>query len=91
MKTAEFLRIARPAESSQATQILGADVCVFESGDYPIQPSRKTIQTMVVDYRELQPEFVLTHSFLDPYESDRSTANRASLETRYPPVMGELS
>ena len=34
------------------------------------------------EYRELQPEFVLTHSFLDPYNPDHPTANRVTLRTR---------
>jgi hypothetical protein len=91
MKTAEFLKIARRPESTQATQILGAEVCVFDSGDYPIQPSRETIHAMLVDHWELKREFVLTHSFLDLCDSDRSTANGASRETCYPHVTGELS
>ena len=89
MKTAEFLKIARRPESTQATQILGAEVCVFDSGDYAIQSSRETIHAMLVCH--LKREFVPTHSFLDLCDSDRSTANGASRETRYPHVTGELS
>ena len=34
---------------------------------------------MVEEYRALQPEFVLTHSFQDPYNPDHETANRMTL------------
>lgn len=72
----------RTAESTRAAWILGAEVGFFDSGDYPIQPTQATIDAMVAQYRELQPEFVLTHSILDPYNPDHPTANRITLETR---------
>jgi 4-oxalomesaconate hydratase len=80
--TIEQVKEIRRAESTRAAGILGAEVRFFDSGDYPIQPSQETIHRMVVEYRELQPEFVLTHSFLDPYNPDHPAANRISLETR---------
>ena len=72
----------RLAESTRAAGILGAEIRFFDSGDYPIQPTQETIEAMVAEYRELQPVFVLTHSFLDPYNPDHPTANRVTLETR---------
>jgi 4-oxalomesaconate hydratase len=80
--TIERVKEIRRAESTRAAEILGAEIRFFDSGDYPIQPSRETIYAMVVEYRELQPAFVLTHSYLDPYNPDHPTANRISLETR---------
>src|SRR5215467_11735203 len=58
--TIDRVKQIRSAESSQAAQILGAEIRFFDSGDYPIRPSEETIQQMVTEYRELQPEFVLT-------------------------------
>jgi 4-oxalomesaconate hydratase len=72
----------RCAESTRAAGILGAEIRFFDSGDYPIQPTQETIEAMVAEYRELQPEFVLTHSFSDPYNPDHPTANRVTLDTR---------
>jgi 4-oxalomesaconate hydratase len=80
--TVERVKEIRCAESTRAATILGAEIRFFDSGDYPIQPSQETIDAMVGEYRELQPEFVLTHSFLDPYNPDHPTANRVTLETR---------
>src|SRR6202167_3177863 len=80
--TIERVKEIRRAESARAAQILGAEIRFFDSGDYPIQPSQETIHAMVVEYRELHPAFVLTHSFLDPYNPDHPAANRVSLETR---------
>ena len=80
--TIERVKQIRCAESTRAAEILGAEIRFFDCGDYPIQPSDETIEQMVIEYRDLQPEFVLTHSFLDPYNPDHPTANRVTLETR---------
>jgi 4-oxalomesaconate hydratase len=80
--TIERVRQIRCAESTRAAGILGAEIRFFDSGDYPIRPTPETIEAMVAEYRELQPEFVLTHSFLDPYNPDHPTANRVTLDTR---------
>ena len=68
----------RRAESTRAAGILGAEIRFFDSGDYPIVTSQETIQAIVEEYRDLQPEFVLTHSLKDPYNPDHETANRVS-------------
>jgi 4-oxalomesaconate hydratase len=80
--TIERVKQVRHAESSRAAEILGAEIRFFDSGDYPIRVSDESVHEMVVEYRELQPAFVLTHSFLDPYNPDHPTANRATLDTR---------
>jgi 4-oxalomesaconate hydratase len=80
--TVEKVKEIRHAESTRAAGILGAEIHFFDSGDYPIHASPQTIQTIVDEYRTLQPEFILTHSFKDPYNPDHDTANRISLETR---------
>jgi 4-oxalomesaconate hydratase len=79
----------RQAESTRAAQILGAEIRFFDSGDYPLEPTQQTMDAMVTEFREHQPEFVLTHSFLDPYNPDHQTANRVTLEARvYAQAMG---
>ena len=80
--TIEKVKEIRNAESSRAAEILGAEIRFFDSGDYPIVPSEETIHEMVCEYRKYQPEFVLTHSYLDPYNPDHPTANRVTLDTR---------
>ena len=80
--TIERVKEIRRAESSRAAEILGAEIRFFDSGDYPIRLSEETVHAMVVEYRELQPAFILTHAYLDPYNPDHPTANRATLDTR---------
>ncbi len=80
--TIERVKEIRRAESTRAADILGAEIRFFDSGDYPIVPSQETIDAMVDEFRVLQPEFVLTHSFLDPYNPDHPMANNLTLQTR---------
>ena len=75
--TIEKVKEIRRAESTRAAEIVGAEIRFF-----PIVTSAETIQAIVEEYRALQPEFVLTHSFKDLYNPDHETANRVSLETR---------
>jgi 4-oxalomesaconate hydratase len=80
--TIECVKQERQKESEKAAAILGAEIRFFDSGDYPIQASQETIQQMVLEFRQLQPEFVLTHSFEDPYNPDHAYANQLTVQTR---------
>ncbi len=95
--TIDRVKEIRRAESTRAATILGAEIRFFDSGDYPLLPSRETISEIVAEYRVHQPEFVLTHSHLDPYNPDHPTANRVALDARvyaqaagYPAAGSEL-
>jgi len=80
--TLERVKTSRRAESVKAAGILGAEIRFFDSGDYPIRPSEETVHEMVLEYRNHQPEFVLTHSFADPYNFDHPDATDLTLRTR---------
>src|SRR5260370_28565559 len=80
--TVEKVKEIRHDESSRAAAILGAEIRFFDSGDYPIKPSEELIHAMVCEFRQWQPEFVLTHSLLDPYNPDHPTANQITVQAR---------
>ena len=80
--TLERVKASRRAESEKASGILGAEIRFFDSGDYPIRPTEETVHQMVVEFRRLQPEFVLTHAFADPYNFDHPDAANLTLRTR---------
>jgi len=80
--TLETVKTSRQAESQKAADILGAEIRFFDSGDYPIKPTEETVTEMVKEFRELQPEFLLTHSYNDPYNPDHPDAADLSLRTR---------
>ncbi|HXB70592.1 MAG TPA: PIG-L deacetylase family protein [Candidatus Acidoferrales bacterium] len=80
--TLECVKTSRRAESEKAAGILGAEIRFFDSGDYPIRPTDETVHEMVVEFRQHQPEFVLTHSLADPYNFDHPDATNLTLRTR---------
>jgi 4-oxalomesaconate hydratase len=80
--TIERVKEIRKAESARAAEILGAEIRFLDAGDYPLKPSAETIHEMVVEFRCNQPDIVLTHAFLDPYNYDHPTANHITLQTR---------
>jgi 4-oxalomesaconate hydratase len=80
--TLDRVKEARRVESQKAAGILGAEISFFDSGDYPIKPSEDTIQAMVLEFRQHQPRFVLTHSLADPYNPDHPEACQLTLRTR---------
>jgi 4-oxalomesaconate hydratase len=80
--TLEAVKQLRQAESEKAAAILGAEIRFFDSGDYPMKPTDHTVGEMVKEFREHQPEFLLTHSYSDPYNPDHPEAAELSLRTR---------
>jgi 4-oxalomesaconate hydratase len=73
---------SRRAESEKAAEILGAEIRFFDCQDYPLKASEETIHEMVMEFRRLQPEFVLTHSLADPYNPDHPEASQLTIRTR---------
>jgi 4-oxalomesaconate hydratase len=80
--TIERVKQIRYTESTRAAEILGAEIRFFDSGDYPIRVSDEDMNHMVAEFRDLQPEVVLTHSILDPYNPDHPAAHHATMQTR---------
>jgi len=80
--TLEGVKQARRQESEHAAGILGASVSFLDCGDYPLRVDDQALFKIVDLYRGLDPGFVLTHSFKDPYNFDHPLANRLALEAR---------
>ncbi len=80
--TLECVKTSRRAESEKAAEILGAEIRFFDSGDYPLRGSEELVHQMVTEFRSVQPEIVLTHSFVDPYNTDHPEAANLTLQTR---------
>lgn len=68
--------------SRKAAAILGATIEFLDCGDYPLRVSDEVLFSIADRYRSLRPEFVLTHSFRDPYNFDHPFANHLALEAR---------
>ncbi|MGO1766398.1 PIG-L domain-containing protein [Advenella sp. S44] len=80
--TLEAVKQARRAEAQSAASILGASIEFLDCGDYPLRVSDEILMGIADRYRTLRPEFVLTHSFRDPYNFDHPFANHLTLEAR---------
>jgi 4-oxalomesaconate hydratase len=80
--TLERVKADRRDEAQRAADILGAEVRFLDIGDYPMRISDATLYELVSVYRELHPEFVLTHSLQDPYNFDHPLASHAAQEAR---------
>jgi 4-oxalomesaconate hydratase len=80
--TIERVKAIRHAESERAAGLLGAEVRFFDAGDYPLRLSDAMMDALVQEYRACRPEFVLTHSYADPYNPDHPAANAISLQAR---------
>lgn len=80
--TMDRVKANRKEEALRAAGILGARVLFFDLGDYPMRLPDDVLYKLSALYRELQPEFILTHSLEDPYNFDHPLASRAAQEAR---------
>src|SRR3954471_2022287 len=64
--TLDRVKQARHREAEAAAEVLGGEVEFLDGGDYPLRPTEAMLNRLVDVYRELRPEFVLTHSLEDP-------------------------
>lgn len=80
--TLEGIKTARREEAARAAEILGGDITFLDAGDYPIIMTDELIDAVVCEFRECQPEFVLTHALSDPYNFDHPLAAEITLKCR---------
>lgn len=80
--TLEKVKQDRHREADNAAKLLGGELVVFDAGDYPMRLTDEHLYRLADLYRELAPEFVLTHSLADPYNFDHPLAARIAQEAR---------
>ena len=80
--TLERVQKARREEAQAAAEILGCEIVSFDLRDYPMRVGEEELFRLADLYRELQPEFVLTHSLEDPYNFDHPLAASVAQEAR---------
>lgn len=80
--TIQKVKDARRGEALRAAEILGANVRFLDAGDYPMRVSDEALYELVRIYREVRPEFVLTHGSHDPYNFDHPLASHVAQEAR---------
>lgn len=81
--TLQKVKDARRAEAERAAKALGVhDMITFDLGDYPLDMTRDDKNRLVDVMRSVQPDFMLSHSQYDPYNSDHMYATQVVLECR---------
>ncbi|MDH5361120.1 MAG: PIG-L family deacetylase [Gammaproteobacteria bacterium] len=81
--TLEQVKSARRAEAEAAAQALNAhDIVFFDVGDYPLEMGRDDKFKLVELMRKVQPNFMMSHSQYDPYNTDHSYTTQVTMECR---------
>lgn len=80
--TLDEVKAARREEAEKAAAVLGGEPVFFDLGDYPMRVDDDALYKLADLYRELRPEFVLTHSLEDPYNFDHPLAAHVAQEAR---------
>jgi len=79
----EEVKKGRREEAEAAAQALNVhDIQFFDLGDYPLEMDREAKFRLVDVIRSVQPEFMMSHSFYDPYNTDHAYVTNALLECR---------
>lgn len=81
--TLERVKDARRSEAENAADALGVrDIRFFDVGDYPLDLGQETRDRMVDVIREVQPNFMMSHSKWDPYNTDHMNTTQFALDCR---------
>ena len=81
--TLEKVKAARRKEAEAAARVLNVhDIQFFDLGDYPLDMGKASQFRFVVVIRRVQPTFMMSHSFWDPYNTDHMNTTRFVLECR---------
>ena len=87
--TLDRVKQIRHEEASKAAEILGAEIRFFDAGDYPLKATDQLIDELVQEFRSVQPNTVLTHTPVDPYNGDHTETSRLTMNARvYAQAMG---
>jgi 4-oxalomesaconate hydratase len=81
--TLDKVKSVRRAEAQKAARALGVhDLIEFDMGDYPLEFTRAHKDRLVDAMRATDPDFMLSHSQFDPYNTDHMLTTQVVLECR---------
>ena len=73
----------RKSEAEKAANALNAhDIIFFDLGDYPLEISKESKLKIVELIRRIQPNFMMSHSKYDQYNTDHMLMTKIAIETR---------
>lgn len=81
--TLDKVKTERRKEAENSAKALDVhDIQFFDVGDYPLDLGRETQDRMVDVIRKVQPDFMMSHSKWDPYNTDHMNTTQFALECR---------
>lgn len=81
-QTVENVKQIRHEEANAAARTLGADFRALDLGDYPLNITDTALEQIVDTIREVQPDIILTHTPVDPFNPDHPIACQAVQKAR---------
>jgi len=76
-QTIENVKRIRQEEAEAAASAVGATFRCLDLGDYPLNISNAALEHLVELFREFQPDILLTHTPVDPFNPDHPLAYQA--------------
>jgi 4-oxalomesaconate hydratase len=81
-QTEERVKQIRHEEAQTAAKALGADFRSLDLGDYPLVVDAPAVDRLIGVMRELEPQLILTHAAIDPFNPDHGVAHGATVQAR---------
>jgi len=81
-QTVENVKRIRHEQAQAAADILGAEFCCFDLGDYPLTITDETMKHLTDLFRDMEPHIVLTHTPVDPFNPDHPVVCQAVQKAR---------
>ncbi len=81
-QTIENVKHIRHEQAEEAAAAVGAAFQCFDLGDYPLQISDEAMTRLVQLFREEEPDVVITHTPVDPFNPDHPVAYQAVQKAR---------
>jgi 4-oxalomesaconate hydratase len=81
-QSVENVKRIRRGEAETAAGILGAELVCLDRGDYPLVLDSAAVDELTELMRDLEPDVVLAHAKVDPFNSDHAAASAATIQAR---------
>ena len=81
-QTIENVKRLRHEQASAAAEIVGAEFRCLDLGDYPLTISDAVMEQLTGLFRDMEPDILLTHTPVDPFNPDHPVASQAVQRAR---------
>jgi 4-oxalomesaconate hydratase len=81
-QTVENVKRIRHEEAKTAAEAVGAELHCLDLGDYPLNMTDAAIEQLIAIFQDFQPDIVLTHSPIDPFNPDHPVASQMVQKAR---------